>query len=844
MNRYDGGSIKVYRHNPRDPHSLPSSLAAALLEDSKNRLWIGSGWGNAGLALYDRDHDRFERFLPNPGQAHGNDVRAMVEDRSGLLWLGTDNGVARLDPSTGAVTRFPLSPERSTGTPEAVILALCEDRQGRLWVGGHSGLLRFDRRTGKYARWPELGADPAGLGHAEILDFYQGRDRALWVATLGDGLVRLDPATGHETQYLPNPRDPASIGSARVRCLVGDGGGRLYVGTENRGLDVLDLRTRKFAHFRPDPQDDASLSSSSIWSLHRDGQGILWIGTFDGGVSTISPFAQGFQRIRARPGGLSDAHVSAVMEDHLGNLWIGTNGGGLNRLNRRTGTFTYYRHDPQDDTTIGSDAVWALLEDSHHVVWVGGWDGGLGRLDPVSGRVTRFRHDPANPRSLASDHVWRIIELRTGELLVVTQSGADLFDRGTRSFTRLADRYPGADEGVLYSAAEDQEGSIWLAGIGPVARIDRGTGHIERYRNPARDRDGAGVGWTQAVLTDRAGNVWLGTDAGLRCVVPGRRQAKRYTMADGLPSDTITSLTEDAAGNLWIGTTHGLSELLHAIQLAEKATFVNFDVHDGLQGNEFTRNAAFSGGDGEIFFGGPGGLTSFDPQQIRKNEQAPPVVLTDLRLFNRSVGVGTPGSPLTKAITETPELTLSYKDSMVTFEFAALNLVVPQKNQYAYKLEGFDRDWNEVGTRHSATYTNLPDGTFTLRVRGSNNDGVWSDAGVSLVVHVTPPFWREPWFVAAVVLMLVGAALSAHRLRVRRHVRIERELQARVATALADVKTLRGLLPICAWCKNVRDDRGYWSRIEEYVSEHTQAEFSHGICPECRSKMRDGLSRG
>jgi len=170
----------------------------------------------------------------------------------------------------------------------------------------------------------------------------------------------------------------------------------------------------------------------------------------------------------------------------------------------------------------------------------------------------------------------------------------------------------------------------------------------------------------------------------------------------------------------------------------------------------------------------------------------------------------------------------------VTFEFAALNFVLPQKNQYKYKLEGFDRDWNEVGTQRTATYTNLPQGRYTFRVRGSNNDGVWNDDGVALKLVVTPPFWKTWWFLAALGLTLVASTVASYRLRVRQHVLAERELQARVTAALGDIKTLRGLLPICAWCKKVRDDSGYWNQLEEYVSDHTQAEFSHGICPECR----------
>ena len=231
-------------------------------------------------------------------------------------------------------------------------------------------------------------------------------------------------------------------------------------------------------------------------------------------------------------------------------------------------------------------------------------------------------------------------------------------------------------------------------------------------------------------------------------------------------------------------------------------------------------------------------MSLFHPDRVERNLHVPPVVLTDLKIFNKSAELGASGSPLERTITETSALTLSHEHAMVTFEFAALNFVIPQKNKYVYKLEGFDQAWNEVGTQRNATYTNLPAGRFTLRVRGSNNDGVWNDQGVSLEVRVTPPWWKARWFLAAMALVVLGLAVGTHWLRLRQHVRAEHVLQERVKAALADIKTLRGMLPICAWCKKVRDDGGYWSQIEQYVSERTEAEFTHGICPACRDGMR------
>ena len=398
-------------------------------------------------------------------------------------------------------------------------MALLLDRQERLWVGTGSGLMSFDRLNGRYTRWPGRGDDATGLGRAEIWDIAEGESGTLWIAATDSGLHHLDPDSGRDTRYRHDARDPASISPGRVLRLATDDQRRLYVAVENAGLNVLDLATNRFAHHQFDPEDEHSLNSGSIWALRFDDQGILWIGTFSGGVNSISPLGQRFQHVKARRGGLSDSArqrrdggSSRQPLDRHGRRGLepaGPQDGDLHLLPAR----------PRGLTTIGSNAVWALLEDSQGSMWVGGWDGGLGRLDPTSGRVTRFRHDPTDPKSIATDHVWRILELSTGELLVVTHAGADFFDRKTRVFTRLAERYPGAgDDGVLYSAAEDREGNLWLVGQRRRLHIDRRTGRVNGYLNDPQDpRAWARPTGPQAVLVDSAGNVWLGTDGGLTC---------------------------------------------------------------------------------------------------------------------------------------------------------------------------------------------------------------------------------------------------------------------------------------------------------------------------------------
>jgi PAS domain S-box-containing protein len=787
LNRYDGRSFTVYRHDPKDPESLPSSQAGVLYEDSKKRLWVGSSWSAEGLALYDRARDRFKRFRPTAGH-RGSEVRAIIEDRQGQLWVGTDQGVAQFDPEAGTFKVFSFPSADAKAPIAASVMSLLEDRRGVLWVGTGAGLLTFDRASGRYTRWNAGGEDPVGLNHGEISDLLEDEQGTLWVPTLGGGLFRIDPATGREMHYRCDPSNPQSLGHPRVRSLASDGQGHIYVGTENGGLDVLDRASGRFTHFRADVDEEESLNSDSIWALRMDDQGILWIGTAKGGVNVLSPFFQRFELLRARRGGLTDPHVSAVLEDSRGDLWIGTDGGGIDRLDRRSGRFTHYRHDPKNPATIGSDSIFAMFEDPQGKLWVGGWDAGLARLDPASGRIVCYRHDERDPSSIVSNHVWSVTAFHTGALLVSTISGVDVFDPSTGRFSRLSARAPGAGGGFTSFAVEDRKGDLWITTTVSVQHVEHSTGKVRIYTSDSEDSTSLPPGATHLAYVDSLGNVWIGTEGGLWLIAKGGERRRRYTTADGLPNDNVGNILEDGSGNLWLSTSRGLVCMLDAVRLAEKPKFLYFDVRDGLQGQEFSERAAFRSRSGEMFFGGQRGLSIFRPDAIRPNPLPPRVVFTDLRILNRTMRPGVTGSPLLRPMPETEAIRLSYRHSMVTIEFAALNFLLPQKNQYAYRLEGIDPGWNEVGTQRTATYTRLPAGDYTLRVRASNNDGVWNETGASLRIRVTPPFWASLWAYAAYVLLAVGSVAGVVRWRVRATEARRRELEATVRERTTDLE--------------------------------------------------------
>jgi ligand-binding sensor domain-containing protein len=550
LNRYDGHTFKVYRHDPRDAYTLVSSQVWALFEDSQKRLWVGA----QGLHLYDREKDRFERCLPGPEPDAGrlSVMRAIREDRQGQLWLGTEDGLYRFDPvrRTAAVFRHDPRDPRSLGSSAA--LALVVDRGGRLWVGTRGGLDRYDAQTGTFTHYLRGPNDPPQLRNANVETMYQDDSGTLWLGTMGQGLIRFDPSTGQVKQYLPNPRDPASTGIERIFSLTGDGRTRIYMGSQ--GINVLDTRTQSFTRHFPDADDPMSLSSASVWSLRFDDQGVLWIGTFNSGVDYVVPLAQQFGLVRARRGGLSDSHVMAVLEDHLGNLWIGTDGGGLNHVDRRTGRFTYYRHDPLNPNGLSSNAVLALREDAQHGIWIGTWNGGLQRLDPLTGRFATYRHDPVPSNPHAVNSFWTVIEDRRGEILAGTASnGVQILDRKTGRFTPLATRYPGAATGTVAFIVEDPQGNLWL-GLGAPGEagadyVDRRTGRVTHYRHDPKDPGSLAEGDVFSIFVDSHGNVWIGTGGGgLDCLDAKSRRLRHYTAAQASQPTTSATSSRTRAG--------------------------------------------------------------------------------------------------------------------------------------------------------------------------------------------------------------------------------------------------------------------------------------------------------
>ncbi|MEM7586026.1 MAG: two-component regulator propeller domain-containing protein, partial [Acidobacteriota bacterium] len=790
LNRYDGYRFKIYRHDPEDPTSLSESGIVAITEDLQGRLWLGTS--ASGLNCYHRSDDSFLRFRhepSDPSSLSDDQIFDLLVTRDGTLWVATAAGLDRFDAEAERFERNPHLESADAGEAAAhgPVFELLEDREGVLWLGSEQGLGRFDPRNGSFTRFSHDPDDPASLSHDTVFELAQDAQGDLWIAT-GGGLNRLDRLTGRFERYTHDPDAAASVGADSLSSLVVDSEGSVWIGTTNRGLSRLDPATQRFTHHRHDASDPRSLISDLTTELHVDRSGLLWVGSYSG-ISTYDLRRNAFsiyRRQQWRQPTLSGVSAWAVTQDRSGAIWIGTDQG-LDRLDRQAGTIDSYLHDPERSEGLQSGPIATLLEDRNGTLWIGTW-GGLSRMDARRRELVHVpSHDPDDPTTLSSDLIQYLFEDQRGRLWVGTLSGLNLLERDTPAGGSggRATRFPAEPEdpealaeATIYAILEDRVGAIWIGTRthGLFRFEDTGEPRFTQFSAAPDHPSSLSSNNIASLHQDRSGSLWVGTiGGGLNRFDAERGDFTRYR--EGLPSDSIIGILEDQEGRLWLSTHSGISRFD-----PQTETFRNYDSADGLASNDNAMVSTFQGLRGEMFFGSVGGLTAFFPHRVRDDEQPPPVVLTDFRLFNRSVPPRTvdPDSPLEGSILDAREITLSHRDYVFGFEFAALHFVDPRQNRYAYRLEGFDRDWIETdASQRFAQYSNLAAGDYVFRVRASNDDGIWNEEGVSLALRVLPPPWKT-WWAYTLYFLALAAVIYAYVRWQERKVERERAINHRL----------------------------------------------------------------
>ena len=816
INRYDGFEFEVYKYDPENPNSPASTLYRCALEDSRGTLWFGSV--SQGLSRFDPETEQWTNFrhdTQDPNSISGDAIWAIAEDQRGDLWIGTEaNGLSRFDHETGQFTHYQHNPDNPNSLSANQALAVEVDRSGAVWVGTQfGGLNRFDPDTGQWTRYRHDADDPHSLSFDHILSLHEDMSGVLWIGTWGGGLDRFNanaPGEGTFTHYQHNPENPSSLSHNHVASIHQDRSGTLWIATFGGGLnqlvaaDVEGIDSEmageqhvSFIRYQQNPNDPHSLSHNMAVSIYEDQEGMLWVGTAGGGINKLDLQPKQFalyHHIPGDPNSLSSNDVRAIYVDRSSDLWIGTYGGGLNRVERDTGSgqpiqVTHYQYDAADPISLSGTNVIAIEEDQDGMLWIGTSAQGFARFDRETETFVRYEPDPTSP-DFRPAGIRVIHKDRTGALWFGSWGkGLGRLDPETgqfRVYLHDPDDPNSLSGNAVFSIYEDHAGVLWIGTLADgLNRFDRESESFTRYQKQPDDPQSLGNNTVTTINQDQSGTLWIGTGGGgLNRFDPQTEAFKRITENDGLPNNTINAILPDDNGLLWISTARGLSRFD-----PQHGSFRNYTVSDGLQGNQFIEASAFKSLDGELFFGGPNGLTAFFPEQIKDDENLPPVVLTNIQLNNLPVSVG-PDSELKRSLSFTDKLILSQDDKVISFDFASLSYRAPQKNRCRYILEGFDKEWTEVGSKSfSATYTNLDPGQYVFRVIGSNGDGVWNKEGASIKVIVPPPWWETWWFRGGLILALLSLLAGAYRWRLWSLERRANELEIQVAKRTQELET-------------------------------------------------------
>lgn len=762
LNRFDGYDFKIYRNIEGDSTSLVKNRIETIYEDSEGILWVSTL--NSGLQYYNRSSDTFTR-IPEFSQRYCQIFR-VTEDAQHNLWIGGAYNeqafVAVRDHQTRTWQKFLLF-RAAEG-----IYSILQISENEFWLGSQSnGLLRWNRQTNviekHYLHDPE---NANSLPGNDIRKIAKDSKENLWIATHDGGLSRFNPTTNTYTNYTVNSSDGLpSLPNNTIRCMIDDGP-LLWIATENGGLSRMNMETGELTNFLYDKLNPSSIINNSIWSVCKDRQGRIWVGSFAKGLCVMDVLEDKFPIYDAS---LTDDLINVIFRDSRKRMWIGTENGLV--LKDRKGARRFFSN-PNVQATISGNAILCVYEDRQQRIWVGVWEGGINLFDERTESFVRYNHDPKRATSLSDPNVFNITESsQTGELLVSTFGGLNIMKDERKGIFENPFIYPHEGDQFHFALHEDRNHRIWVgarSGLSIYSLEDQKITPVNIWEDSTRASE-----QINCIMEDSNGTLWVGSSGGLHQKIDGDKFVT-YTVKDGLPVDFVQGILEDSEGNLWLGTSKGLTFFNPGTK-----RFRTFDESDGLLSNELRRKA-FLRLENDLMLVGGRGINTFFPDSIASNPHQPLVYITDLKILNQSVKPNGDDGILIHDITETKEITLGQDQYFFTIHYVGINFTASYKNRYAYKLEGFNKSWIDVGTQRFATFTNLDAGDYVFRVKASNNDGLWNEEGASLIIHILPPWWNTWWARTLFVAGMIGIATLAFAIRTRSILVANRELERAV----------------------------------------------------------------
>lgn len=760
--RYDGYEFKTYHSDPNRKHSLRSNSIHTLYRDMEGSLWIGTLGG--GLSRYDSNIDGFVYYELGLSK---NNVRAIRQDPDSTFWIGTNNGLVHFDPVAGKKQIYSYESGNSNSPSDNAVNAIEIDPAGNIWIGTQKGGLNvLNRSSDRFIRIAsgELNQDGERLKEINTLMFLD--DQTLLIGTQNFGLLSFNILSGAFQRLVNQNHKPdirEDLNFVTVKALYPENDTLFWIGMLGGGLLRYDFPNRTFDASFHNNNLSSSLSRNAVSSVYKDFQDNLWVGTIDGGLNFSNMKQKEYEHFTnqpSNPGSLSHNSILSVLEDSEKNLWVGTDEGGLNVMFHPQADFRRFNSGSNDRFSTIHHVIRSLCEDRKGNIIIGTPSNGLS----VYNRATKeFKHYNTSNSDLESDWIFAVMEDHSGEIWLGTNGGGLIhFDLETGSSLQYLfdiDDITTISNDYVTCLQETDSVNLWLGTWEGLNKFDREKNQFKRYFYTAENLNSLPNNEITCLHQDSRNNLWIGTYSGLCLYKPEIDGFISFTERDGLPNNVICSMEEDDEGNLWISTYKGLSKFS-----VSDTTFTNFNLGMGLHGNQFTVGASSHTSDGELLFGSINGLYKFDPNRLRVDSTRARVLLTDFKLFNKSVTIDSI-SPLKASIMRTTDITLNHHQHSFSIDFVAVNFNLSNQCSYRYILEGFDMEWIGDSPNRTAVYTNVPPGDYNFKVLASNSDGVWSQQPTMLSISIIPAFYQTALFRVGTVLLLVLLSASVPLLR-------------------------------------------------------------------------------
>lgn len=760
LNRYDGKDFKVYKTNQADPFSLPDNMVFSLYLTGDDNLFIGT---NAGLSMYDSKFDRFLNFSNDTNSCLYNlsfQAKRITGDKQGNLYLATNIGLIYFSKNNNSYELFTHDTKNANGLSSSLIEDVMFDSNGKLWVGTRSGLHLFDPET-KMFRRIILGVNNENFSAVRFQRLVEDYNGAIWITSYNKGLFCIEDYRKNEQlkQYAPDPDDPNSISNNRLLSLQIDKQNNVWVGAENDGLFLFNPEQENFHHYLSRDSDPLSLKTYSVEYLYFDNSENLWIGTFANGVNIVPVHGDAIVSYKKFKGGdlsIENNVVNYFIEGSDGNIWIGTDGGGLNLFDKESRLFTNFN---TSNSEIPNDYITSMLEDENQIIWMASWGDGIIQFNHENNKFESFS---TRNSSIPDDNIFCIEKGDNNDFWLGSfQNGLIHFVPGENKFISIDLRSNITNISYINVIRTGLDGVLYLGTSVGLFSYNPKTEQLKKISLSEENSGTLSNLHVYDIFIENETCMWIATLMGLNCLNTQTGVNIKYTIKDGLPSNNIRGVIKKKSGMLWISTINGLCRFDNS-----NKEFTFFTMEDGLQSNEFRPKSVFEDSNGALFFGGFNGFNIIYPEKLVQNTRIPEVQITGMDLFNKPLVPNTPDSPLKDIISKTKEIKLKYDQSVITFYFGVMDFARPQKNQHAYKLENFDEDWTHCGSRRNVTYTNLDPGKYIFRVKGANNDGFWNEEGTSLILTITPPWWKTLFFNVVVGFIFLLIIFSIYYIRV------------------------------------------------------------------------------